>query len=178
MNAKGAKRPRKRGIRSAKQCAAELAVEKRRERACDLRLSGMSVRQIAAELKCSIGTVHNDISAVLERTRDAAGDAIERDRRLSLGRLDVAIKALWPKVQAGDGESIRELVRLEQRRAKLLGLDAADKHEVSGPGGAGIPIDMTAKASLAVKLDDLRARLSGALGAADAEPGGAAGPPA
>jgi len=171
---------RRRKKRSPKQCAADLAIEKRREKACDLRLAGWSIRAIATHLKCGATTVHEDISAVLERTRDAAIDAIDKERRLSLARLDVAVKALWTKVRKGDGEAIRELVRLEQRRAKLLGIDAADKHEVSGPGGGGIPVDMTAKASLAVKLDDLRARLAGAAAGAPAvaEPGGDPRPPA
>jgi DNA-binding CsgD family transcriptional regulator len=158
--------------RSPKACAKELQIEQRREKAAELRLAGHSIREIARALDVGIATIHSDIEAVLERTRDASGDAIEKDRRLSLARIDVAIKGLWESVKTGNHDSVRELVRLEQRRAKLLGLDAADKHEVSGPGGSSIPLDVTAKASLALKLDELRARLTSAAGNRDGEPGG------
>jgi hypothetical protein len=160
---------RKQRKRSPKQCAAELGIAKRQEAACQLRLAGWSVRDIAGHLKCSVGTVHSDISAVLERTRDTAADAIDKQRRLSLARVDKAVRAIWAKVEAGDLDACRELMRLEQRRAKVEGFDAADRHEVSGPGGAPIPIEP--RTALNAKLDELAKRILGDTG----EPGGNAG---
>jgi hypothetical protein len=158
--------------RSPKQCAAELAIEKRRESACQLRLAGWSIRDIAGHLKCSVGTVHDDISTVLERTRDSAANAIEKQKRLSLARLDRAVKGIWPAVETGAVDAARVLVQLEQRRAKIEGFDSADKHEIAGPGGGTIAFD--ARLALETKLNELRDRIMGKGGKPGGDPG--AGP--
>lgn len=160
-------RRKKRRKRSPKQCAAELAIVLRQEKACELRLEGLSLEAIGKRLGVSIGTVHSDIEAVLERSRDAATDAIEKQKRLSLRRLDRAVQAIWAKVKRGDTDAIRELRGIEQRRAKIEGFDAADKHEISGPGGRSIPID--ARVAMVNKLNALGERLGGS------EPGGTPG---
>lgn len=164
MGSERSETSKKRRKRSPKQCASELAIAKRQESACALRLAGWSIRDIAGHLKCAPSTVHEDIAAVLERTRDTAGDAVEKQRRLSLARIDRAVKAIWPQVEAGNPEAIRELIKLEQRRAKVEGFDAADKHEVTVPGGIGVAVSVDARAALDVKLDDLRKRLAGESG--------------
>jgi hypothetical protein len=49
---------------------------------------------------------------------------IDEYRAIELERLDVATKALMPKVEAGALDAIHTLVKVQQRRASLLGLDA------------------------------------------------------
>ncbi len=132
MAAEQAPKPKKkRRKRSPKQQAAELGIETRRAKAAKLKLAGWNMRDIAAHLKCSVGTVHSDIAAVFERTRDTADGFIERAKSISLARLDVATKGIWPSIEAGDLDAIDRLVRIESRRAKLEGLDAAQKSEVA-----------------------------------------------
>lgn len=121
---------KKRRKRSPKQQAAELQVEKRREKAAKLKLAGWNMRDIAAHLKCSVGTVHSDIAAVFERTRDAADGAIDRSRSISLARLDVATKGIWPSVESGDLDAVDRLVKLEGRRAKLEGTDVPARSQI------------------------------------------------
>jgi hypothetical protein len=132
---------RRKSLRTPKQAATELAIERRREKALQLRLAGWSIRDIAGHLKCSVSTAHTDVAAVLDRTLDATDKAAQRGRALSLARLDVATKGIWPAVESGSPEAARVLVRLEQRRAKLEGIDAPTRIEASGPDGAPIPID-------------------------------------
>lgn len=131
MTAERPKKPKKRRKRSPKQQAAELQIEMRRAKSAKLKLAGWNMRDIAAHLKCSVGTVHSDIAAVFERTRDTADGFLERAKAISLARLDVATKGIWPSVEAGDLDAVDRLVRLESRRAKLEGLDAAVKSEVN-----------------------------------------------
>jgi hypothetical protein len=159
---------KRRRKRTPKAAAAELAIEKRRVKATKLRLAGWSMRDIAAHLKCSLGTVHTDLEAVLARTQETANQYLTREKALSLARLDVATKGIWAGVESGDKEAVDGLVKLENRRAKLLGTDAPAKQELSGPAGAPIPID--ARGTLLDKLARLIAR--------EAPPGGeAANPP-
>lgn len=145
--------------RSPKQASQDLLIEQRREKVAKLRTAAWSIRDIAAHLKVSIGTVHSDIAAVFERTMDKADGAIERARAVSLERLDVATKGIWPEVESGDVDAIDRLVKVEARRSKLLGLDAPTKQELTGANGG--PIDVSvAKASLAEKLNALSKRLN------------------
>jgi hypothetical protein len=120
--------------RSPKQQAAELQIELRREKAAKLKLAGWSMRDIGAHLKCSVGTVHSDIAAVFDRVRDVADGAVERAKAISLARLDVATRGIWPSVESGDLDAVDRLVKIESRRAKLEGTDAPAKqeHKVTG----------------------------------------------
>ncbi len=125
---------KKRKKRSSKQVAAGLQIELRREKAAKLKLAGWTVRDIAAHLKCSVGTAQSDIAAVFDRTRDTADGAIERAKAMSLARLDVATKGIWPSIEGGDLDAIDRLVKIEARRAKLEGTDAPVETKVDLQG--------------------------------------------
>lgn len=153
----------------AKQKAKELEIEIRREKVAKLKLAGISLRQIAQELGCALGTVHSDLEAVLARTVDTADEHIRMERDVSLGRCEVALRAIWPRICRGDVEAINAFVRLDQRRAKLLGLDAPAKQELSGPDGG--PIPLATQTSLEQKLESLEQRLTGG----STKPGGTPG---
>lgn len=108
------------------------AIDARREKAWDLRVNGHSLRSIAQQLEVSLGTAHNDIHAVLERTQSEANEDARRHMHLQLARLDKAIAVVMRRIeQDGDDalEAIDKLDKLEKRKAALLGLDAPEKHE-------------------------------------------------
>lgn len=133
------RKPKKAKRRTPKTAAAELAIEKRRAQVWDLRIKGKSTRQIAVALKVSVGTAHSDLAAVLERSKDENDDRAETHRAISLARLERALdtveKALIADACDAQGNKDHELqlkaldrlVRIEERRSKLLGLDAPTK---------------------------------------------------
>ena len=49
---------------------------------------GVSIRQIAAELGVSVGTVHEDVNAELLTVRDRTGSLTENYRDLEMMRMD------------------------------------------------------------------------------------------
>lgn len=130
----------------------DAVIEDRRSKAWELRLKGKTVRQIAAALSVSVGTAHHDIAAVLDRTKEENDDRAETHRAISLARLDKALStiedALTAQVPAKDPEhpeaasadhdlrlkAVAGLLKLEERRAKLLGLDAPTKVEAKVEG--------------------------------------------
>ena len=50
-------------------------------------------------------------------------DDVDEIRRIEQDRLDIAQAAIWPRVTSGDSTAINSLIRIMERRAKLLGLD-------------------------------------------------------
>jgi hypothetical protein len=167
MGTERPKKPLKDARRAKNRATAEMVIEQRRAKVVKLRVAGWSIRDIAAHLNVSVGLVHGDLSEVLVRTREQANESVKVERELSIERLETAIKKIWDQVEGGDLDAVDRLVRLEQRLAKLQGLDAPTKQELSGPDGA--PIEVTTKTTLERKLDELGKRLTGGT----AQPGGA-----
>lgn len=126
--ARPAKKKRK---RSSKQVAAGLAIVQRREKVAKFKLAGWTVRDIAGHLKCSVGTVQSDIDAAYAAAEDNAEAYIKREKAISLARLEVANKGIWPGVEAGDLDAVDRLVKLESRRAKTIGFDAPEKRDLN-----------------------------------------------
>ena len=113
--------------------------------ALELRLKGMSYRQIAEQLQIQVGTAHELVNTYLLNAVTEPGEEL---RTLEVERLDVMLKAIWADVEAGDVKAIDAALKISDRRAKLLGIDAPTKIEHSGS------IDMTASA------DEARRKLS------------------
>ena len=121
-------------------------------RTLDLRRRGLSYPQIAAELHCSLSTAYDSVQRALADTaREASGEVrqIEAQRLDDLTRVlnRVLVTRHYVVTQSGklavhpetgqpltdDGpvmQAVAGLVRISERRARLLGLDAPVKHEV------------------------------------------------
>ena len=106
----------------------------RRQQALELRKNGYDYKTIGKTLGVSAKTAFTYVQKCLEEIRENTRETAEDVLELELKRLDVAQAALMPKVQAGDTRAIDTLMRVQERRAKYLGLDAANKLEVTGKG--------------------------------------------
>ena len=107
----------------------------RRAKVWELRVNGGTVREIAAELGFSVGTIQNDLHAVREELDDLNSCRAETERAIGASRLDKVAKALLKTVDSigydADGNpdasalatTANAIARIEERRAKLLGLD-------------------------------------------------------
>lgn len=104
---------------------------RRRQVAANL-LAGLNYREMADALGVSLGTVKNDVEAIIKRWQseqvEATGDYLNLVER----RLDRALNAIWDGVLSGDPKAIMAMLRIEERRAKLLGLDQPERIEHSG----------------------------------------------
>lgn len=93
----------------------------RREKAVELRASGLTFEAIACELGyTSRATAYNVVKQAIE---DNVATAVEELRALESARLDLMQRALWDKALAGDVGACRVVLALMQHRAKLFGLD-------------------------------------------------------
>jgi len=117
-----------------------LRQNERRALAVQLRLAGKTYEEIAARLGVGRSAAYRIISRELVRRAKEDGIQLEQLRALELGRLDEMQAALWPKVQAGIVDAILGVLRILERRARLLGLDSPARHEVAGPEGGAINV--------------------------------------
>ena len=121
--------PAKRRRRSPSQREAD------RLRILNLRRAGASFRQIRDALGySSLGHLARDYEAIMRETQH---ELPEHVRSLELDRLDSMLRVYWPmltgpdttveqKIRAGDA-----ILRIMDRRAKMLGLDAPQKFDIT-----------------------------------------------
>lgn len=122
-----------------RQSANQIAMAIRRQRVCELRQTAMSVRAIAAQIVAeglapanySYVTASRDWRAEYERLLDKSSETAEQTRALELERLDVMLHAVWHKIESGDARAIDTALRVAERRAKLLGLDAPVRTDIT-----------------------------------------------
>jgi orotate phosphoribosyltransferase-like protein len=99
----------------------------RRVRAVELKTSGYTYSQVAAELGyTSRGTAYNVVTKAL---RDQTAEAVTDLRDLENARLDALQVALWDAAMTGDVSAAVAVVKIVQARVRLNAL---------GPAGADL----------------------------------------
>lgn len=86
-----------------------------------LRTSGSSYEEIATQLGWkSRSAAVKAVRRALDRSLQPVADEY---RALQMQRLDAMRRGIWPKVERGDARAVEVAVKIEEREAKLLGLD-------------------------------------------------------
>lgn len=125
----------------------QISATERQRRALDMRKAGKSYQAIAATLGyASTGGAHKAVHSALTKT---LSEPAEQVRDLELARLDALLEALWPGATGAktapweedgrpapevDIERVDRVLKIMERRAKLLGLDAPTKADVTSKG--------------------------------------------
>jgi len=127
----------------------------RRARVVNMRVSGATPDQIARQLGLSVSQVRHDIERTLKHRTAELGAAVEDLRSLEAEKLDAMERVAWKvlgkphyavsatgnvarhpdtkEVLIDDGptlQAISSLLRIQERRAKLLGLDQPTRSAV------------------------------------------------
>jgi len=110
--------------------------------ALKLRKDGGSYRKIADRLRQEPGIsdhysdvqAYNDVKAELDRIKALCAEEAEAVRTLELERLDEILPKLIEGSKKGDWFAVDRLLKVMERRAKLLGLDAPEKRDVTSNG--------------------------------------------
>jgi len=110
---------------------------RQREIAClELRMAGRTYRAIAAELNISKSGAYHAVMRALRRLNEKSAEATAEVRTLEVQRLDDLLENLWP--YRHKPAYVDRILRVMERRARLLGLDAPTKSEVTGSDGGPI----------------------------------------
>lgn len=95
----------------------------REQDAFKMRISGATFQQIGDSLGISRQAAHKIVMKLLLQTRTATAELLEDARRLEAERLDRLQVGLWNKASAGDPRVADTIIRIMERRARMLGLD-------------------------------------------------------
>lgn len=116
---------------SQKTTAQKITTAERRRQAVALRLSGATYESIGEAIGVSAPAAFKLVKTALEKlAKETDTDAVPL-RELELQRLDRLQFGLWKKAQNGDLQAVDRALKIMERRAKLLGIDAPEKHIIT-----------------------------------------------
>jgi hypothetical protein len=115
------------GARESKTSERRLEAAEKQRKALELRKAGTPFEVIARELGYrGPSSAYNAVMSALRKTLQEPADEV---RNLELTRLDNLLLKLWHRALAGRYTAIDRVLKILERRAKLLGLDAPVKVE-------------------------------------------------
>ena len=111
-----------------------LTAAERREQALQRRIGGWTFQRIGDELGITRQSAHNLVITALKDLNEKVMESAAELQRLELERLDTMNNAIWGAVLSGDVGAIDRAIRIQARRAALLGLDAPKKTDITSGG--------------------------------------------
>jgi len=114
----------------------------RDQKALEMRRAGKDYDSIAKALEYfDRSHARKVIMRLLKADREKLAETADEVRELELQRIDKMFEVAYAKALDGHLLSIDRALRLMERRASMLGLDAPKRQEISGPDGSPIEID-------------------------------------
>jgi len=118
---------------AAKTSVRRIKTTEKTLKALTLRKKGFNYTEIGEELGCARQTACRYVLSELENLADKCREEAVHVRDLELQRLDELYLIAYRAISDGnDLAGIDRCLRIMERRAKLLGLDAAQKVDVNG----------------------------------------------
>jgi hypothetical protein len=115
--------------------------------ALELRLTGATFQEIGDQMSLSKVRAYQIVSEGMKDLDETCSILATETRRLMLDRIDAGILALW--AERGNPRVSDSLVRLYDRQARLLGLDAPQK--VANTDAAGCDYEEQARVSAIIR---------------------------
>lgn len=107
--------------------AAKARVLEHQRQAIELRRAGRGYADIAAALGISTTTAHRIVTAGLKEVREHIAAEAAELKAEEVSRLDGMLAGLWTDARKGHLGAIDRVLKIMERRAKLLGLDSPVK---------------------------------------------------
>lgn len=113
--------------------------------AFEMRKQGYTFQQIADSLGVTDLGAHKMVMRTLERLATQTAETAEQVRAMEIERLNELWRHAWEQVENGELRAIDVCLNIQNRRARLMGLDAATKVDLSGTVGVrqyeGVNVD-------------------------------------
>lgn len=102
------------------------------QKALELRRAGLGYVDIGSKLGIGKSQAHRLVKAALAECVEAVTAEATQLKAEELSRLDGMLTGIWADARKGHLGAIEKVLKIMERRAKLLGLDAPTKHAVGG----------------------------------------------
>jgi hypothetical protein len=123
--------------------------------ALELRRAGNGYEDIAEKLGIGKSSAHRMVEAAMAGARAQIEASVDELRADELSRLDGMLAKLWPKVTDDpDVAVIDRIIKIGERRAKLLGLDAPVRTSIQGGGDDAPPISTVTETKVTFYMPD------------------------
>lgn len=127
----------------------------RERKALELRRSGLTYDAISQEIGWTEpSAAHKAVKRAIKRSmQDVGEDVLE----LEVARLDRLMEAIWDQAVGGDLQCLDRVLKIAERRAKLLGIDAPARQHVeieAYMGGTDIDREVEALAKTLARSTD------------------------
>lgn len=106
----------------------------RRQQALDYRIAGLTFQQIGDKLGITKQAAHALIVAALDDINKKTAIDAEKLREMELERLDSLWRTVYPQAKSGNLGATDRALKIMERRARLLGLDAPVKNDLTTNG--------------------------------------------
>jgi hypothetical protein len=105
------------------------------QQALELRRAGKSFTEIAQALGLGRSYTHRLVQSAMREAVAQIAQAGDELRAMEVDRLDALMVTVWPMARRGNLGAVDRVLRIMERRARLLGLDAPEVLQVDNPGG-------------------------------------------
>jgi hypothetical protein len=123
--------------------------------ALELRRAGNGYEAIAQKLGIGKSSAHRMVEAAMAGARAQISASVDDLRADELSRLDGMLAKLWPKVTDNpDVAVIDRIIKIGERRAKLMGLDAPVRTSIQGGGDDAPPISTVGETKVTFYMPD------------------------
>lgn len=112
--------------------AKAITVAEKQRRALELRKAGATFETIAESLGYASPT--GAAKAVKTALHNIIKEPAEEVRDMEVARLDAALFAIWSQVKSGNHGAIDRFIKIQDRRAAYLGLDAPKESALNVSG--------------------------------------------
>jgi hypothetical protein len=127
--------PAKKGRKQSKTSPRALATARKRAEAVNLRIQGYLFHEIAETLKVSTARAYQLCE---EAWTETIQEPIERVRAIAVARCDALLTGFMSSAMDGDHAALEAVMKIEERRDRLMGLALMVKHEHQHEGNIGI----------------------------------------
>lgn len=107
----------------------------RRQQAFEMRKKGLPYAEIGKALGISMQAAHRHVTTYLQALENKTQEDAREIIRLDMERLDDMLQGLYPDAINGNSAAVDRVLRIMERRAKLLGLDKPAKVAATSPDG-------------------------------------------
>lgn len=111
----------------------KLSVGMRRRKALELRLAGRMLWEIAEEIGSTESQVSRMLTKEVDKLEAEITESAERLRTIEAVRLEKIGEAIYGRAVDGELPAVDRYLKLQERRAKLLGLDLQHEKNEGGP---------------------------------------------